>query len=72
MDAETASIVNGGRPNNTNRFITTIRTIIYLGFSLNLLLLCYLTILVGKKQIDDNKKYRQIAGNFDCHAGEAV
>ena len=27
MVAETASIINGGRPNNTNRFITTIRTI---------------------------------------------
>jgi hypothetical protein len=28
MDAETTSIVDGGRPNNMNRFITTIRTII--------------------------------------------
>jgi hypothetical protein len=25
----------------------------------------------GQQQIDDNKKCRRIAGNFDCHAGEA-
>ena len=27
---------------------------------------------MGKKWIDDNEKCRRIAGNFDCHAGEAV
>ena len=26
----------------------------------------------GQQRIDDNEKCRQIAGNFDCHAGEAV
>jgi hypothetical protein len=27
---------------------------------------------IGQQQINDNEKCRQIAGNFDCHAGEAV
>ncbi len=26
----------------------------------------------GQQRIDDNKKCRQIAGNFDCHADAAV
>jgi len=26
----------------------------------------------GQQQIDDNKKCRQIAGNFDCHTDAAV
>ncbi len=26
----------------------------------------------GQQQIDNNKKCRQIAGNFDCHADAAV
>ena len=29
-------------------------------------------MLVGKQQISDNKKCRQIAGDFDCHADAAV
>jgi hypothetical protein len=28
--------------------------------------------LYGQQQIGDNKKCRQIAGNFDCHADAAV
>jgi hypothetical protein len=50
MDAKTAFIVDGRRPNNMNRIITTIRTIILLGFSLNSLLLCYLAMLVGNNK----------------------
>jgi hypothetical protein len=26
----------------------------------------------GRQRIDDNKKCRRIAGNFDCHADAAV
>jgi len=26
----------------------------------------------GQQQIDNNEKFRQIAGNFDCHADVAV
>ena len=26
----------------------------------------------GQQRIDDNETYRRIAGNFDCHVGEAV
>ena len=26
----------------------------------------------GQQQIDDKEKCRRIAGNFDCHAGEAI
>jgi hypothetical protein len=26
----------------------------------------------GRQRIDNNKKCRQIAGNFDCHADAAV
>ena len=55
MVAEKASIINGGRPNNTNRFITTIRTVIELGFSLNYLLLCYFAMLVGNNELATTK-----------------
>jgi hypothetical protein len=29
-------------------------------------------MVMGKKQIGDNKKCRQIAGDFDCHTDAAV
>jgi len=28
--------------------------------------------LAGRQQIDNNKKFRRIAGNVDCHADAAV
>jgi hypothetical protein len=31
-----------------------------------------LATVVAKNKINDNKKCRQIAGNFDCHANAAV
>ena len=31
-----------------------------------------LAYIMCKQQIEDNKKCRQIAGNFDCHADAAV
>ncbi len=43
-----------------------------LGFSLNLLLLCYLAIVMGKHRIDDDKKIRQNDDNFDRHAAGAI
>ena len=31
-----------------------------------------LAYMMCKQQIEDNGKYRQIAGNFDCHVDAAV
>ena len=39
-------------------------------FKLIITLLC--SYGSGQQRIDDNKKCRQIAGNFDCHANVAV
>ena len=32
----------------------------------------YYTYIMCKQRIDDNKKCRRIAGDFDCHADAAV
>jgi hypothetical protein len=72
MVAKAASIVSGGRPNNNNRLITKYSTMLYLGFSSNYLLLCYLAMVMGNNGIDDYKKCRQIDKDFDPHAAGAL
>jgi len=32
----------------------------------------FLAYIMCKQQINNNKKYRQIAGNFDCHVDAAM
>ena len=71
MDAEMASIVNSGRPNNTIKFIrnkNNILTRFY--FKLTITLLFY--YVSWQQRIGNNKKCRQIAGNFNCHVDVAV
>jgi len=43
-----------------------------LGFSLNSILPCYLAMVMGNNEINKDKKFRQIAGNFDCHTDAAI
>ena len=71
MDAETASIVDGGRPNNTNRFITNKNNNLT-QFYFKLTITMFFSYVVGQQQIGNNKKCRRIAGNFNCHADAAV
>ncbi len=47
-------------------------TPLHLGFSLNVLLPCYLAMEVGSNESTTTEIVRQIAGNFDCHADAAA
>ena len=56
-----------------NRLITSITTnYTVTWFKFMLTITWYYTYIMCKQRIDDNKKCRRIAGDFDCHADAAV